>query len=112
MNPARVILVMCVRVYQRVLSPALMVIFGPMAGCRFEPTCSQYAAEAVERHGALRGSWLASQRLCRCHPWGGCGHDPVPPSRIYRTTDSSEVVSLSAAPVTLVTAAALPAERP
>ena len=112
MNPARVILVMWVRVYQRVLSPALVVIFGPMAGCRFEPTCSQYAAEAVKRHGALRGSWLASQRLCRCHPWGGCGHDPVPPSRIYRTTDSSEVVSLSAAPVTLVTAAALPAERP
>jgi len=111
-NPARGILVLCVRVYQRVLSPALMVIFGPMAGCRFEPTCSQYAVEALERHGALRGSWLASRRLCRCNPWGGCGHDPVPPSRKYRTTDSSEVVSLSAAPVTLVTAAALPADRP
>jgi uncharacterized protein len=111
-NPAQGILVLFVRVYQRVVSPALAVIFGPLAGCRFEPTCSQYAVEAVERHGALRGSWLASLRLCRCHPWGGCGHDPVPPRRIRGTADSFEVVSLSAAPVTLVTAAARPAERP
>jgi putative membrane protein insertion efficiency factor len=111
-NPAQGILVLCVRVYQRVLSPALAVIFGPFAGCRFEPTCSQYAVEAVQQHGALRGSWLASRRLCGCHPWGGCGHDPVPSRRISSTTESFEAVSLSAAPVTLVTAAALPAERP
>ena len=46
--------------------------------CRYVPTCSQYAREAVEAHGAARGSWLATRRLCRCHPWGGQGYDPVP----------------------------------
>jgi uncharacterized protein len=46
--------------------------------CRFEPSCSAYAIEAVERYGAARGSWLAMKRLARCHPLGGCGHDPVP----------------------------------
>ena len=46
--------------------------------CRYVPTCSQYAREAVKTHGAARGSWLATRRLCRCHPWGGQGHDPVP----------------------------------
>lgn len=48
------------------------------AACRFTPTCSQYAIEAVEKHGAARGSWLALRRLLRCHPWGGQGWDPVP----------------------------------
>lgn len=46
--------------------------------CRFLPTCSQYAIEAVERYGAIKGGWLATKRLLRCHPWGGHGHDPVP----------------------------------
>lgn len=46
--------------------------------CRFQPSCSGYAIEAWTRYGALRGSWLAMRRLLRCHPWGGCGHDPVP----------------------------------
>ena len=46
--------------------------------CRFQPTCSHYAREAVERHGAIRGSLFALQRLARCHPWGGQGYDPVP----------------------------------
>lgn len=50
-----------------------------VGACRYEPSCSAYAAEAVARHGALRGSWLAAHRLCRCGPWGGQGHDPVPP---------------------------------
>jgi putative membrane protein insertion efficiency factor len=49
--------------------------------CRYVPSCSQYAREAVETHGALRGSWLAVKRLARCHPWGGHGHDPVPEQR-------------------------------
>jgi putative membrane protein insertion efficiency factor len=50
-----------------------------VGACRYEPSCSAYAAEAVARHGAVRGSWLAAHRLCRCGPWGGQGHDPVPP---------------------------------
>jgi uncharacterized protein len=47
--------------------------------CRYDPTCSHYAAEAVTSHGAARGMWLAICRLCRCHPWGSHGYDPVPP---------------------------------
>ena len=46
--------------------------------CRFDPTCSQYALDAVRSRGALRGGWLAVRRICRCHPWGGWGYDPVP----------------------------------
>jgi len=61
-----------IRGYQLLLSPVL-----PPA-CRYLPTCSDYAAEAVLRHGALRGSWLAVCRLARCHPWSGSGYDPVP----------------------------------
>jgi putative membrane protein insertion efficiency factor len=49
--------------------------------CRYVPTCSSYALEAVERHGALRGLWMATRRIGRCHPWGGRGWDPVPPER-------------------------------
>ena len=48
------------------------------AKCRYLPTCSAYAIEAVERYGAIKGGWLAVKRLLRCHPWGGTGYDPVP----------------------------------
>jgi len=66
------LLILGVRGYQRVLSPL-------MGGqCRFTPSCSIYALEAIERHGAIRGSWLVVRRVGRCHPWGGGGHDPVP----------------------------------
>ena len=61
-----------VRIYQRVLSP-----LKPPT-CRFLPTCSAYAIEALQRHGAGHGGWLAVKRICRCHPWGGHGYDPVP----------------------------------
>jgi len=61
-----------VRAYRVALSPWLG------ANCRFQPTCSQYAIEALETHGALRGTLLALRRLSRCHPWGGDGYDPVP----------------------------------
>ncbi len=48
------------------------------ANCRFQPTCSAYAEEALKRFGAFRGGWLTLKRVCRCHPWGGSGYDPVP----------------------------------
>lgn len=70
-----------IRLYRWTLSPLQAFVFGPLARCRFTPSCSAYALEAVERHGALRGSWLALRRVCRCHPWGGCGPDPVPPAK-------------------------------
>ncbi len=66
------ILIRLVRFYQIAVSP-----WTP-ASCRFTPTCSQYAIEAIRVHGAARGSWLAAKRLARCHPWGGHGYDPVP----------------------------------
>lgn len=74
-------LILLVRLYQLTLSPAKTFLFGPDAGCRFEPSCSEYALEALQTHGALAGGWLATKRICRCHPWGGCGHDPVPAAK-------------------------------
>jgi putative membrane protein insertion efficiency factor len=68
----RWLLLGAIRVYQSTVGPAL-----PRA-CRFEPTCSRYAYTAIERHGALSGSWLALRRLARCQPFGGSGYDPVP----------------------------------
>ncbi len=65
---------LAIRFYKQFVSPAL-----PSA-CRYEPTCSAYAYTAVERHGLLRGGWLAAKRLARCQPWGGSGYDPVPPA--------------------------------
>lgn len=65
-------LIWLVRGYQLAISPMLP------PSCRFHPTCSCYAVEALQRHGALRGSWLALRRIARCHPWHPGGHDPVP----------------------------------
>src|ERR1051325_3220765 len=78
MNPAQHVLIVAVRLYQWLVSPVLRVVFGPLARCRFEPSCSAYAIEALRTHGALAGSWLALKRIGRCQPWGSCGHDPVP----------------------------------
>ncbi|MEQ1744292.1 MAG: membrane protein insertion efficiency factor YidD [Saprospiraceae bacterium] len=69
----RKIFVLPIRLYQVTLSPLL----GP-SKCRFQPTCSHYAVEAIEEWGIFKGSWLALRRILRCHPWGGFGHDPVP----------------------------------
>ena len=63
-----------VRLYQ-------VVRAGRPSPCRYVPSCSEYALEALEAHGALRGGWLATRRVCRCNPWGGYGYDPVPERR-------------------------------
>ena len=68
----RRVLIGIVRFYQQAVSP-----FTPGA-CRYTPTCSEYARQALEAHGALRGTGLAARRILRCHPWGGHGYDPVP----------------------------------
>lgn len=65
-----------IKAYRYLLSPLL----GP--SCRFYPTCSAYAVEAIDTHGALRGSWLAVRRILKCHPWHPGGIDPVPPPRL------------------------------
>jgi len=72
-NPLQRILVALLGFYRRAISPLLP------AHCRYEPTCSAYAIEAIRVHGARRGLVLAARRVGRCHPWGGTGIDPVPP---------------------------------
>jgi putative membrane protein insertion efficiency factor len=69
------VLVLPIRAYQLLVSPLL----GPR--CRFYPSCSAYAVQALQDHGPLRGTWLAVRRLLRCHPWNPGGPDPVPPRR-------------------------------
>ena len=64
--------VLLIKFYQLFISP-----FTP-ATCRYQPTCSHYAKEALEKHGLLKGGWLAIRRIFSCHPWGGSGYDPVP----------------------------------
>lgn len=66
------LLIMPIRFYQWCISPMLP------DSCRYTPTCSQYAIEALRKHGPVRGLWLAIKRISRCHPWGGSGYDPVP----------------------------------
>jgi uncharacterized protein len=70
--------ILLVRLYRLILSPFIAFLAGPSGACRFEPSCSQYAVEALKTHGAITGSWLAAKRICRCHPAGECGKDPVP----------------------------------
>lgn len=66
------IFIIPIKIYQILISPLL----GP--SCRFTPTCSQYTIEAIQKYGPFKGGWLGFRRILRCHPWGGCGHDPVP----------------------------------
>ncbi len=66
------LLLLPVHFYRMCISP----LFPP--SCRYVPTCSQYAIEALRRHGPFKGTWLTIRRICRCHPWGGSGYDPVP----------------------------------
>ena len=67
------------RGYKLLISPLFTIVGGPGSVCRFDPTCSEYMVQAIEQHGCARGFWLGTRRLCRCHPWGGEGFDPVPP---------------------------------
>ena len=66
------IFIIPIKLYQILLSPLLG------QSCRYHPTCSQYAVEAIEKYGPIKGIWLGIKRIVRCHPWGGSGHDPVP----------------------------------
>ena len=80
-----------IRFYQICISPVLHLIGGPNSGCRFSPTCSQYFLEAVEMHGAVKGSMMGFKRIFRCAPWGGHGHDPVPiPIRFLDNGEDTE----------------------
>ncbi len=80
MSPAARLLALPVRAYR--------LLFSPWVGhnCRYMPTCSAYALEALRRHGALRGGWLTLRRIARCHPWGGSGIDEVPPGTVASVT--------------------------
>jgi len=66
--------ILLIRFYQGAISPLFP------ASCRYTPTCSQYAVDAIKIHGILKGLWLGIKRFSRCHPWGGSGYDPVPPA--------------------------------
>lgn len=74
------------RALRRVVQGYQHLRAGRPSPCRYWPTCSSYAVEALELHGAARGSWLALRRVARCHPWGGSGVDPVPvpPQQVWR----------------------------
>jgi len=71
-NPLKYLLIGLVKFYKYCISPLTPAV------CRYTPTCSQYALDALRKYGALKGAWLAVKRILRCHPWGGHGWDPVP----------------------------------
>jgi len=79
------ILLAIIRLYQVTLSRLILAMVGPV--CRFEPSCSRYAAACIQGHGALRGSLLSVKRLCRCHPFHPGGYDPPPPAPLARLRD-------------------------
>lgn len=76
------LLILLIKIYQKLLSPLCPGV------CRFRPTCSAYFIEALKIHGVIKGSYLGLRRILRCHPWGGCGDDPVPPKSCKKTDNS------------------------
>lgn len=91
-------------VWQWVLSPVLG------ANCRYEPSCSRYAAEALSRHGPVRGGWLATRRILSCNPWGGAGFDPVPDAR-HDCNEHNETPHGVAMPTNITHGTAMPTPR-
>ncbi|NKB54723.1 MAG: membrane protein insertion efficiency factor YidD [Alphaproteobacteria bacterium] len=87
MTPASVALRALIRGYQIVVSPLLP------AHCRYWPTCSAYAHQAVRKHGAIAGGWLGVRRIARCHPWGGSGYDPVPEKCCGKAIENNDAVA-------------------
>lgn len=74
----KAVVIFCIKGYQQWISP-MKIFFGATGGtCRFVPTCSEYAVQAVQEHGVVRGTFLGFRRILRCQPWGGHGYDPVP----------------------------------
>ena len=73
MKTIKSLLILLIRFYRYFISPLCPGV------CRYHPTCSQYMLEAIKIHGTFKGFWLGFKRILRCHPWGGCGEDPVPP---------------------------------
>ena len=105
MNVLQHILILGVRFYRWTLSPAMAVVFGPLARCRFTPSCSEYALEAIRSRGALAGSGLALKRIGRCHPWGGSGYDPVPLPKSEIRNPNNETSGAPEEPCTAAAAA-------
>ncbi len=93
-----------IRIYQLTVSPMLPWVMGPGCGCRFYPSCSHYAADALREHGLARGSWLTLRRLGRCHPFHPGGVDLVPP----RATPRCTAVARTARPPLARTPSAFP----
>jgi putative membrane protein insertion efficiency factor len=87
------LLLALIRLYQLTLSRLILATLGPI--CRFEPSCSRYAAACIRGHGALRGSLLSVKRLCRCHPLHPGGFDPPPPPRLAARNDNPRARSPS-----------------
>ena len=75
----RLFILKAIKIYQKTLSPdhGILKIKHPYGCCRFKPTCSEYSYQAVEKYGVIKGGWLGSKRLLRCHPWSKGGYDPV-----------------------------------
>ena len=94
-------MILCIQAYRLVISPAKLFLFGSLAQCRFHPSCSAFALEAISRHGALRGTWLALKRVARCHPWGGCGHDPVPEKKLKIQSKLSNIEGVTFVPASV-----------